>query len=262
MKLEIFADILNKSATELSSALKLEEGLEEVPTEIVQKEIKTLINDLNLKTKSEKLAGIKEGEGKAQRLFKKSAEDKFKKLGVEGEDFDKMFENLESRLKKPPVEDDGFRDKYTNSLKTIQSLEAKIKETNDAIEAEKQRNELFATVKSKMPNSLDKFEFATDTVKQTAIKVFLESNKFQVMGNDVFIDIDGNPSAKFEDHLNAHLKQWGKLKDSKKPTNPIGGGSNYSDDLPGLTKQMQLATTPEEKALIKAKIKAKLVEAT
>ena len=255
MKVELLASILEKDAVELSSTLKLEDGATEVSPELVEKEIVAHIKQVSINGISE---GKTQQEGMSKRLVRTEVENLLKKeLGVDGQ-IDEMVATLKTKLSNVT----GPKDGDSEIIQKNKALKLKISGLESDLQAERSIISSMKTngkVKAKMADTLAKFDFSTPTVKKVAIETYLESRKFTFSDEDIFVDIDGTLSAKFnedvEKHMLTYAKQLEEKKVEKKPGNLKLDEATYSNDLTELNKQYALAKTADEKKTILAKIK-------
>jgi len=257
MKLELLADILETTATELASTLKLEDGTEEVSPEIAELEIYEQLSAAKLKAKR---TYVKEGEGKAERLFKQSAETKFRELGIEGEKYDDFFGNLSTALEAKPNGDDKETMRINAALKQeLEALKTSVSARDakeiEATKATKTRNLVLSSISTVM----DGFTFPSLRSKEIAIDNFISENKFTIDGTDVYLEKNGSPISKFNNEAKEHFSLFGTVKEGeRKPKVPKVGTPEYNGDLSELNKQFINAPTLEARTAIKAKIQAHL----
>jgi len=250
MKVELLASLLEKDATELSSTLKLGEGVTEVSPEIVKNEISSYIKEIGISKLSE---GKKQGEGMTKRLVYTELETKLKdKFGVEGK-FDDMITSLESKLK----DKGGNNEAFENERKLWKVKFSDLESENNDLKAKATKVETRNKVKEQLNPILSDFEFSSSKIKDIAIKDYMDNRKFIFSGDDMFLDNDGTPSAKVKEDAEKHFMDFGKKKGVKpeKPKSDKFDSNSYSGDLAELTKQHSNAKTVEEKNAILKKMK-------
>lgn len=258
MKLELLASLLGKDATELKGTLNLADGQENVPDEVVQSQIKEFISIEKLNAKQ---AGISEGkkqaEGMSTRLTMEKVEKRLKELGIEGQNFEEQINWLTTNKNTGKGAD--VDKKLLEKLDILKvKLETVEKEKNEIYE-KFTRKELEKNLQKKLSSVIEKFQFPTDHVKEMAVQEFVNSNKFLENEGDVFLlDIEGKPTAKFEQQALQHFEKWGVKADKANlpPTreNKPGSSGSYGNNLEDLFKSLRNAKTPEEMAAINEKI--------
>jgi hypothetical protein len=252
MKLETLASVLKKDATELSTALNVESGQEVDDTQVS----KLLSEHINLITVTSLSEGKKQGEGKAKREVLTDVEKRLKsEFEVDGGNFDELLTGLKSKVGKVEIKADE---------KVLQELSAwKQKATEAQTELEKfksdfERQKVISQVKNYLNPIIDKFEFATDKVKEIAIDNLLNGKDFLISGDTTFIVENGNPVGALNELAEKHFNDFGKIKSNTViPPNRIFTPAQPKDDnhVAQLNKKLMLATTLDEKRKILDELK-------
>jgi hypothetical protein len=118
--------------------------------------------------------------------------------------------------------------------------------------------ETHGKVKSKLQPILGKFEFATDKVKEIAIKSFLDGSEFLISGSDIFLMQEGKPVTSFDQVAETHFSDFGRAKQEGKvlpKMNGLPGNTSYGNTAKELIDSLRKASTAEEKAAIQEQLK-------
>lgn len=253
MKMEQLASLLGKDATELAGTLNLQVD-SDVSEEILTKELTNFTKELSITKFNE---GKKQGEGMAKRLVMTDAEKVLKDtFGVDGKDFNELVENVKSLKTESGKPDDKIiseRDKWKQTALEKEKEIDKLKNDFEVVRTTEK-------IKSQIGPRLEKFEFATNRVKELALNEFISNRKFKIDGSDIFIESSDNTFKTLSDNLiEDHFKEFGTVKPvGGKGTPPRGnqGGTNYGSTHSELLKAIEKATTPEELATIKTQLAA------
>ncbi len=253
MKLEFLASLLEKDALELQDTLNLEEGLNEVSEDIAKELINNHIKEVAISKLSE---GKKQAEGMAKKKVLSEAEKKLKdKFDITGSNYEEMIEALYEKIASQSDNTGDTLKKEKEALRVkISDLEEKLQ--SQQAEFEKLINQ--RTIVEKLDPLLNKYEFATDKVKQLAISDYINNRNFIVSDGDLFLDIDGKPTAYIDADLERHMLQFATLKQTqiKKPASVdiSSDSSSFGETISDLLKALRTAPV-EERPAIKQKIK-------
>ena len=259
MKLDLLATTVGVDATELASTLKLEDGATEVSSEVAKKQLDNYIANLKI---AEKKAGVKEGEGKAERLHKSATEKLLKDFGIEGDKYDDLFANLKVTLDKKKSPDESILQKAHNTLKDENKLlKRKLKTIEDNATKAAEQAEIRTKVLGKVTDVIDQFTYPSAESRATAIDLFM-TKKFVSKDADIFLEVGDKVETDFTDVAKSHFGLFGTVakKEDKKPPIVDFNKTDYKGTVAELNKMLIKATTMEEKAAIKKKLEEKLAE--
>jgi hypothetical protein len=249
MKLESLASLLGKDAEELKGTLNLAEVTAEVSDETILTYVGNHIKELRQNAKRD---GKKEGEGMAKRLVMSEVEKTIKdSFSVEGKDFSEMLENLKN-LKSDSKPDEKLLKQLDVWKTTATEKDTIISQLKGEIETVKIKERISSTI---LPE-LETFEFATPKVKQVAIDEFFNSNKFNIEGNDVFLERDNKMYVLNKDVIVNHFKDFGTIKTIKpNTTTPRPTSTSSGESIKEIMSEIATAKTPEEIQRLRQKLK-------
>jgi hypothetical protein len=260
MKIGVIASILEKDATELVNAHKIDAGIETLEGETLENVLKTEIEDLK---KSIKINSKKEAFGFAERQVKTDIEKRIKSdFGVDGENIDTLFEALKDKVSKPETKTDEkvlkeleiYKGKYTKTLEEFEGFKK-------VVESEKRNSVIFSKLETVINENFD--VTGRDKLKKIALSDFTGNFDFEILDNEIhLIDKETKkPTFKnLEDVARDYFKEIfpEKSKDLKPPIQP----SKYDPAKPqtvGKTKeelvfQLRRERDPAQRELIKKQL--------
>jgi hypothetical protein len=247
MKLESLASLLGKEATELTTTLNVDIG-QEVDENQVSKLLSEHINLIKITSLSE---GKKQGEGKAKREVLTDVEKRLKsEFEVDGDNFDALLTGLKSKVGKVEIKTD---EKVLQELNAWKQKAATAQSELDKFKSDFERQQVISQVKTKLNPILEKFEFATEKVKEIAISNLLQDKDFLISGETTFIVENGNPIGALNDLAEKHFSDFGKVKTNTTiPPNRqfTPGPPNSENHIAELNKKLMFAKTLDEKRKI------------
>ena len=262
MKIGVIAELLGKSAQELSSALNLEAGAEVVPEDVALKVLKSHISDIEKGNFSKgKDEGFKWGEKQAKTGVEKMLKEKFE---VEG-DLDSQIAALTTKVQP------GDDKKLSSLQREVELRNEKLKALQNEFDSykegiQKRENQNFLI--SKLNPVLDHFDSPTPKMKELVVAGFLESVNYERAENDIFLlDKDGKPLKKgdsfvgFENYALEYFSEYLPKKAGGKtpPGTPPAGGTPPAVNgttMNELMVELRGAKTAEQRTAIHARIKA------
>lgn len=250
MKLEQMASLLKKDATELVSALNLQDSQAEVPDEVVVKEINNFIREIEISKLSE---GKKQGEGMAKRTILSDAEKKLKeKFSVEGNSFDELIESLSTKINSQPTDE-----KYKKEIDLLRAKHSDIESKYNSLLTNAAKIETRSKVTSKLTSIFDKIEFPTTKVKEIALNDFVDNYQFEEAESGLYAKKGDKVIIDIETLAYNHFLEYGKAKQSQQKPNVSFPDNTYtgSKTLEQLYAEIPKAKTAEERAQILEEIK-------
>ena len=251
MKLEQLASLLKRDATELVSALNLQEGQQEVDDEIAVKEINNFVKEIEISKLSE---GKKQGEGMAKRTILSDAEKKIKeKFNVEGSTFDDLIESLSTKVNSQPTDE-----KYKKEIDLLKAKNEDLATKYNGLLTNVSKIETKSKLMTILKPVFDKIEFATAKVEEMAINDFVGSYEFPDSESGLYAKKNDKVFVDLESLALTHFKEYGKEKQVQQakpnvifPNNSYTGGKTMDE----LFDQINKSKTPEERAQILDEIK-------